>query len=74
MIENRSKIIYINDNEVNNISECNLLYDIINPPKCAKNINSYYSLILHGWMNIGEIKQSSKTSKSYWIVDVVLLL
>ena len=45
-------MIYIHDDEVNNISECNLLHDIINPPKRAKNINSHYSPILHGCMNI----------------------
>ena len=42
---------YIHDNEVNNISKCNLLHDIINPPKHAKNINIQYSPILHGFMN-----------------------
>ena len=52
VIENRAKIIYIKDNEVNNISECNLLHDIINTPKRAKNINSYYSLIIYECMNI----------------------
>ena len=34
-----------------NIAECNLLNDIINPPKRAKNINSHYYPILHGCMN-----------------------
>ena len=48
MIENRDKMICIHDNEVNNIAECNLLHDIINLPKCARNINSHYSPILHG--------------------------
>ena len=48
MIENRNKIIYIHDKEVNNLSEYNLLHDIINPPIRAKNINSHYSPILHG--------------------------
>ena len=41
----------IYDNEVNNISECNLLHDIINPPKLTKNLNSHYSPIIHGCMN-----------------------
>ena len=36
MIENYAKMIYIHDNEVNNISEYNLLHDIINPPKLVK--------------------------------------
>ena len=29
----------IHDNEVNNISECNLLHDLINPLKHTKNLN-----------------------------------
>ena len=41
----------IHNNEVNNIAECNLLHDIINPPKPTKNLNSHYSPILHGYMN-----------------------
>ena len=44
-------MIYIHDNEVNIIAECNLLCDIINPPKRVKNMNSHYSPILHGCMN-----------------------
>ena len=44
-------MIYIHDNKVKNIAECNLLHDIINNPKRAKNINSHYSPILHGCMN-----------------------
>ena len=51
MIENRDKLIHIHDNEVKNIDDWNLLHDIINPPKCAKNINIHYSPILHGCMN-----------------------
>ena len=51
MIENRDTLIHINDNEVKNISECNLLHDIINPPERTKNINSHYSPILHGCMS-----------------------
>ena len=51
MIENRNKMIYIHDNEVKNIAEYNLLHDIINPPKRAKNISSHYSTILNGFMN-----------------------
>ena len=37
--------------EVNNIAKCNLIHNIINPPKRAKNLNSHYSTILHGCMN-----------------------
>ena len=36
-ILNKNDITRIYDNEINNIAECNLLHDIINPPKCNKN-------------------------------------
>ena len=42
----------IHINEVKNISEYNLLHEIINPPKRAKHLNSHYSPILHGSMHI----------------------
>ena len=51
MIESRDKMININDNEVKNIAECNLLHNIINTSKGAKNINSHYYPILHGYMD-----------------------
>ena len=35
-IESHNGMTRINDNEVKNIAECNLLYDIINPPKRTK--------------------------------------
>ena len=38
-------------NRVNDIAECNLLHDILNPSKRTKNRNSHYSPILHGYMN-----------------------
>ena len=41
----------IQNNQVKNISECNLLHDIINPPKHAKKLNSHYSPIIHVCMN-----------------------
>ena len=53
-------MIYIHDNEVNNIDEFNLLHDIINPPKCAKNINSHYSPILHECMNTRKVREKFK--------------
>ena len=52
--------LYKYDNEVNNIAECNLLRDIINPPKHAKNINIHYSLILYGCMNTRKIRARFK--------------
>ena len=50
----------IHDNEVNNISECNLLHDILNPNKSNKNINIHYSPILHGCINTRKVKVKSK--------------
>ena len=41
----------MNDIEVKNIAEFNLLHDIINHPKRAKNINIHYSPIMYGFMN-----------------------
>ena len=41
----------IHDKKVNKIAECNLIHDIINPPKRAKNLNINYSPILHGCIN-----------------------
>ena len=40
------------DEYVNNISEWNLLYGILNTSKHTKNINIHYSPILHGYMDI----------------------
>ena len=50
-IENMNGMTLIHDNKLNNISECNLLHYIPNPPKCTKILNSNYSPILHGFMN-----------------------
>ena len=50
-------MIYIHDKEVKNISEFNLLNDIISPPKRAKNINSHYYPILHGCMNNRKVRK-----------------
>ena len=50
----------IDNNEVNNISEFDLLYDIINPPKRAKHLNSHYNHILHGCMNTRKVKAKFK--------------
>ena len=50
----------IHDNEVNNIAECNLLHDIINPPKRAKHFNRYYLPILYRFMNTRKGKAKFK--------------
>ena len=60
----------IHNNEVNNISECNLLHDMVNPPKHAKKLNSHYSPILHGCMNTGKGTTKFKKISFYWTVDV----
>ena len=52
VIGNLNEIIYIQDNEVKNIAECNLLHDIIITPKSTKNINSHYSPIINGCIKI----------------------
>ena len=53
-------MIYIYDKEVKSISEFNLLHEINNPPERAKNINSHYSTILHGCINIRKDKSKFK--------------
>ena len=50
----------INNNEVKNIAECNLLHDIINPPKRANKLNIHYPPILHGCMNTRKGKSKFK--------------
>ena len=46
----------IHDKEVNKTFKCNLLHDVINPNKCAKQLNSYYYLIIHGCMNTRKVR------------------
>ena len=41
----------IHENEVNKISECNLLHDILNTSKRTKIFNIHYSPILHVCMD-----------------------
>ena len=57
-------MIYIQDNEVKNIAECNLLHDIINPHKCAKMLNSNYSPIIHLCINFRIVKSKFKSLKT----------
>ena len=58
----------IHNNEVKNIAECNLLYDIINPPKRAKHLNSRYSPIIHICMNTR--KGRAKFKNFYILLDI----
>ena len=50
----------IHDDKVNNISKCNLLYDILNPPKCTKKLNNHYYPIIHECMNTRKGKTKFK--------------
>ena len=40
------------DNKLNNMSECHLLHDILNPSKITKNININFPPNIHACMNI----------------------
>ena len=62
----------IQNNVVKNISKCNLLHDIFNPPKCAKKIKSHDSPILYGCINTRKGKVRFKSFAYYWTVYVVL--
>ena len=73
-IENRNEMTRLQNKEVKDIAECNLLHDIINPPKRAKILNIHYSPILHGCMNTIKGREKLKKFISYWTVDVVLRL
>ena len=59
-IKNQNGIIFIHENEVNKISEYNLLHDILNPSEHSKILNCYYSPILHGFMNTRKGKAKLK--------------
>ena len=50
----------IHEKMVNKIVECNLLHDIINPPKLTKSLNRHYSPIIHGCMNTRKYKEKFK--------------
>ena len=50
----------IHNNEVYNKSEFNLIHDIINPPKHAKNLNTHYYPILHVCINTRRVRERFK--------------
>ena len=52
---------YVHGNKVNKRAGCNLLHDILNTPKRTKLLNSHYSPILQGFMNILKGKAKFKT-------------
>ena len=61
---------FIHCNEVNNISESNLLHDIINPSKRALNISIAITLLLYVDVLIQVwIERNLITFESYLIVD-----
>ena len=51
------------DKEVNQIAKWNLLHDIINNTKRAKDINTHYSIFLHGYMNTIKVRDKFKNSQ-----------
>ena len=55
----------IHEKEVYKIAECNLLHDMINPPKCAKHVDTHYYPILHGCMNT---RHGGEKFKNYLIL------
>ena len=59
----------MHDNEINNIAECNLLHDIINPTKFTKHLNIHYSTILH--VSINTIKVKARFNNFRIIFDIV---
>ena len=63
--------------EVNNIVEYNLLYDILNPPKQTKKLNSNHSPILHGCMNTRKGKSRFKKFRillDSWCSFIILMV
>ena len=44
------------ENKIDKIAEYNLLYDILHPSKCTKNINSHSSPIINGCMNTRKVR------------------
>ena len=54
-------MIYIHDNEVNHISECNLPHDIIHPPKYIKTLNIHYYPIMNECMHTRNCRLKFKT-------------
>ena len=61
----------INDKELNKIAEYNLIHDMINSPKHAKNLNIHYSPILHGCMNTRRGKAKFKNFRI--LLDIFLV-
>ena len=56
---------FIHENEVNKVSECNLIHDILNPSKRTGLLNIHYYPILHGCMNT---RKGRETFKNFLIL------
>ena len=52
-----------NNKKVNNLSEVNLLHDILSTYKRTKNISIHYSTILHGCMSTHKGRAKFKSSR-----------
>ena len=59
-IEIHNGMTFIHGNKVNKSDKCNLLHDILNPPKRTKKLNNKYSPILHVCMNTIKGKEKFK--------------
>ena len=59
-IEIHNGMTCINGNKVNKLAECNLLHEILNPPKRTENLNSHYYPIIQGCTSIKKGKAKSK--------------
>ena len=62
-IEIQNGMTCIHRNKVNKLSEWNLLYDVLNPPKHTKKLNRHYSPIIKGFMNTWKFKGKFKVFK-----------
>ena len=69
-IENQNYMTCIHDKELNKIVECNLLHDIINPPKHTKLWIAIAILLQMNVCILGNLDRSLRTFKFYLKVDI----
>ena len=55
-IKRQNGMTCIHENNINKMSEFNLIHDILNPSKFTRIFNSYYSPILKGCMNTRKVR------------------
>ena len=60
-----------NDKKVNKMAECNLLQNIINPPKCTNILIAITLLFSMDVWILLKLKKSLRNFEFYWTVDVV---